>query len=72
MKKITEKNLVNNGFKENKKKSNAKAKIYSKDRFEVAIKPDGSAFYTNIGFNYSVQSMEALLSLFYSMRKKKL
>ena len=68
MKLLSKEVLKDYGFTEHKGKSGNGISIMSKDNFEVAIKEDGTCYYSNMGFDYPLKDTNALRKLFKEVR----
>lgn len=70
--KITAELLLELGFRLNESKSKNRLNVYTRNRFEVVIVDDGSAFYSNLGFDYPVKDLQALKKLYKEVRRAEL
>ena len=65
---MNEELLIKHDFKLNKTKSKPDCKIYTKDKFDIAIKTDGTCFYTNGGIDYPLSNETELLKMYSELR----
>lgn len=68
MKLISKELLLEYGFEESKTKSSDSALIMTRDKVDIAIKTDGTIWYSNMGFDYPLKDFAALRKLYKEVR----
>lgn len=72
MKLISKEVLLEYGFEENTLKSKEGNCVMSRDKIDVVLKNDGTAWYSNMGFDYPLKDVAALRKLYKEIRNTEL
>lgn len=71
MKLLCDQLLSEYGLFENKEKITRFVKIYTRERMDIALKEDGSYYYSNTGFDYPLKDLARLRKLYKELRRIK-